>query len=159
LKLTAQEEYGRRCLMQVERCSNGSSVTIPEISQAEGLSLPNVAKMMRLLRLGGVVQSSRGQSGGYALATSAGRISLAEVLNCLGDPMYSPRFCVNHSGEQAVCPHSPDCSIRPMWRTVQEVLSGVFQQLTLQDLLSDENEMSCRIACLPVAIPRQRDQH
>ena len=159
MKLTAQEEYGLRCLLQVARRGNGGSVSIPEISQAEGLSVPNVAKLMRLLRLGGVVQSVRGQSGGYALATPAHKLRLAEVLELLGRTLYSSEFCVNHSGEPAICPHCPDCSIRAIWRTVQEVLSGVFQQLTLQDLLCDESQMSRLIADLPVALPRQRDQH
>jgi len=58
-------------------------VTISEISQAEGLSVPNVAKMMRLLRSGGLVKSIRGQAGGFTLAGAAGRISLTQVLYML----------------------------------------------------------------------------
>jgi len=159
LKLSAQEEYGLRCLLQVAWRGNGGSVTIPEISQAEGLSAPNVAKMMRLLRLGGLVKSTRGQLGGYVLATSAHKIRLAEVLDLIGGPLYSSEFCVNHSGEQEICPHSSECSLRSVWRTLQAVLSGVFEQITLQDLLCDEREMSRRVMGMLGAKPRLREQH
>ena len=65
MKLSAQEEYGLRCLLQMASRGNEASLSIPEISRAEGLSVPNVAKLMRLLRIAGFVKSVRGQSGGY----------------------------------------------------------------------------------------------
>ena len=53
MKLSSQEEYGLRCLLRVGREGDGASLTIPELSRAEGISEPNVAKMMRVLRRGG----------------------------------------------------------------------------------------------------------
>ena len=50
MKLSATEEYGLRCLLQLAKCGDGRSLTIPEISRAEGLSVPNAAKLMRVLR-------------------------------------------------------------------------------------------------------------
>ena len=50
MKLTSQEEYGLRCLLRVGRAAPGASLTIAELSRAEGISEPNVAKMMRVLR-------------------------------------------------------------------------------------------------------------
>ena len=63
MKFSAQEEYGLRCLLQLGRQAEKGSMTIPEISSAEGLSGPYVAKLMRVLRQGGFVQSTRGQVG------------------------------------------------------------------------------------------------
>ena len=68
MKLSSSEEYGLRCLLQLARQTPGSSLTIPEISQAEGITHHNVAKLLRILRQGGLVESARGQQGGYALA-------------------------------------------------------------------------------------------
>ena len=64
MKLSSQEEYGLRCLLRVGREGTAGSVTIPELSRSEGISEPNVAKMMRVLREGGFVNSTRGQAGG-----------------------------------------------------------------------------------------------
>lgn len=141
MKLSAQEEYGLRCLLHLARIPNGESLTIPEISKAEGLSVPNVAKLMRLLRMGGMVQSERGQAGGYMLARPAGEIRVSEVLDLLGGQFFSARFCERHAGRQNVCSHSVDCSLRVLWNTVQQVLHDVLGKTTLRDLLCSESQM------------------
>jgi len=51
MKLTSQEEYGLRCLLRLAR--EGESLTIPKISQKEGISNFYVAKLMRILRRAG----------------------------------------------------------------------------------------------------------
>lgn len=145
MKLSAQEEYGLRCLLHLARCGQGESRTIPEISRAEGLSVPNVAKLMRLLRMGNLVQSARGQSGGYTLARPAGKISVAAVIDLLGGPFYGPAFCDRHSGRAPTCTHATDCSLRSLWSTVQQVLAEVLAKTSLEDLLCGEREMSERI--------------
>ena len=45
MKITAQEEYGLRCLMRLAQADEGQSVTIPEIATVEGLSAPYAAKI------------------------------------------------------------------------------------------------------------------
>ena len=50
MKLTAQEEYGLRCLLQVAR-EEGDTVTLREVAAAEGLSVEYAGKLMRVLRL------------------------------------------------------------------------------------------------------------
>ena len=50
-------------------------MTIPEISREEQLTPTHVAKLTMLLRKGGFLKSTRGQSGGYALDRSSGAYS------------------------------------------------------------------------------------
>ena len=146
MKLTSQEEYGLRCLLRVGREAGGAdgsrSLTIPEVARAEGISEPNVAKMMRILRRAGFVRSTRGQSGGYALARPAGEIVVGHVLATLGGRLYEPAFCDGHSGLERLCTHMPDCSIRSVWRMVQQAVDQVLGTITLQDLLKSEPEMN-----------------
>ena len=142
MKLTSQEEYGLRCLLRVGRAGQGESLTIPELSRAEGISEPNVAKMMRVLRRGGFVTSTRGQSGGYALSRPAGEIMVGQVLATLGGRLYEPAFCEGHSGLERSCTHMPDCSIRSVWRLVQRAVDQVLGKITLKDLLKSEPEMN-----------------
>ncbi len=147
MKLSAGEEYGLRCLLQIGRRQKetGGGLSIPEISQMEGLSIPNVAKLMRLLRLGGFVASVRGQSGGYRLAQSSDLIVVGDVLEALGGRLFSPEFCEEHAGQEALCTHSVDCSIRSLWSSVQSVIDQLLSRVTLDDLLGEEQAMD---ACL-----------
>ncbi len=148
MKLSSQEEYGLRCLVRIARQSEPGSLTLPEISQAEGISVSYAAKLMRLLRRGGLVKSARGQAGGYTLARPASQIVVGEALALLGGRFYEPGFCEEHTGVELVCTHSVDCSIRSLWRTVQLVLDQVLSKTTLKDLLHNEQQMTSWVSHL-----------
>jgi Rrf2 family iron-sulfur cluster assembly transcriptional regulator len=147
MKLSAQEEYGLRCLLHLARRRHEGSLTIPEISRAEGLSTPNVAKLMRLLRMGGLVKSVRGQAGGYTLSRPAAEITVGEVLELLGGQLFGPNFCERHAGLQEACTHQVDCSLRVLWGKMQGVLEQVLRRTSLQDLLCGEEQMQELLEC------------
>jgi len=142
MKLSSQEEYGLRCLLQVAHHGPEGSMTIPEIAGIEGLSIPHVAKLMRLLRRGGFVKSVRGQAGGYKLARTPDQVNIGEVLAWMGGRLFEPSFCTLHSGMAKLCTHSVDCSIRSLWQSVQYVVDQVLDKVTLADLLGGERQVS-----------------
>jgi Rrf2 family protein len=138
MKLSAQEEYGLRCLLTLARAEPGISITIPQIAEAERISGPNVAKLLRALKRGGYVVALRGQSGGYALARRANQINVGEVLASLGGRIFDAGFCGRHSSATRGCGHNSDCSVRSVWRLVQRAVDDVLSRLTLADLLVEE---------------------
>ena len=141
MQFSSQEEYGLRCLLRLKLAGSGKSATLAEISQAEGISVPYAAKMMRLLREGGLVTSARGQAGGYKLARPPENISVGEALAVLGGRLFEGKFCDDHSGSEDTCTHSIDCSIRSLWRAVQEVVDRLLSKTTLKDLATSERQM------------------
>ena len=138
MKLSSHEEYGLRLLLQVARHGASGSATIPEISRKEGISAPYVAKLMRILRQGGLVRAARGKAGGYTLALAPERIPVGDALTVLGGRMYESDFCERHAGSQNNCAHSTDCSIRSLWRTVQEAVDSILRTITIRDLLRSD---------------------
>lgn len=148
MKLSSQEEYGLRCLLHIARQGEDGSLTIPRISEAEGISEFYAAKLMRLLRRGGYVSSVRGQAGGYKLSRPPDQIVIGEVLALLGGRLYDPAFCDSHAGVEKVCTHSVDCSIRSLWQAVQIVVDHVLDRTTLKELIANEQEMSSWISPL-----------
>src|SRR5881396_4026866 len=145
MKLSAQEEYGLRCLLRLASAGENESLTIPEIGRAEALSIPYVAKLMRILRQGKFVKSVRGQTGGYTLARGADDIPVGEVLAALGGRMFEPGFCDQFSGLKRLCTHSVDCSIRSLWRAVQSAVDSVLAGITLRDMLQRESDMKMHL--------------
>jgi Rrf2 family protein len=141
MKVSAQEEYGLRCLLRLGAQGDRGSLTIPEISRAEGISPEYVAKLMRILRRGGLVTSSRGATGGYSLSRPAGQISAGEALTVLGGRLFESDFCERHAGAETLCTHSIDCSIRSLWQALQTAVDQVLAKTTLKDLLCSEPEM------------------
>ena len=143
MKFSTQEEYGLRCLLRVAREAGEKGLTIPEISKAEGITTHNTAKILRALRLGGFLASSRGQIGGYTLSRPADEILVKDVLDSLGGKLFDAEFCSDHSGSAPICTHSIDCSIRSLWQMLQSAVDGVLKDFTIKDLVqSDENIVS-----------------
>src|SRR5262245_40421048 len=152
MKLSSQEEYGLRCLLQVAR--RGESLTIAELSKLEGISSPNVAKILRILRRGGFLKSTRGQAGGYTLARPADQIAVGDVLAALGGRLFDSRFCDTHAGVASHCTHLRDCSIRPVLLTIQGAIDDVLGQLTLQSLICSEREVTVGPRAVPLRMAR-----
>lgn len=115
-------------------------ITIPEISRREGLTEAHVAKLLMILRKGEFVTSTRGQTGGYALARPADKINVNEVLAHLGGRLYDDEFCGKHSGKGDVCAHSFACTIRSLWSRVQDAVDSVLDEISLADIIRDEPE-------------------
>ena len=153
MKMTSQEEYGLRCLLRLGREGDGGSLTIAELSRQEGISAPNVAKMMRILRKAGLVTSTRGKEGGYTLARAPERINLGEALAVLGGRIFDSRFCERHAGTVRLCTNTPDCSIRSVWRVLQDVVDGVLGRMTLKDLLATEEQVTASVSPRAVPLP------
>lgn len=149
MKLSSHEEYGLRCLVRIGLAGDGSSVTIPEISQAEGVSTAYAAKLLRILRRGGFVKSARGKDGGYQLARAASQIVVGDVIDELGGRFFESGFCDQHSGQMPVCANTVDCSVRSLWRALQIAVDEVLGKTTLQDLMRNEHEMNSWVKTLP----------
>ena len=148
MKFSTQEEYGLRLLLRIGKSNSANGLTIPELSEQEKLSEANVGKILRVLRLTGFIESSRGQNGGYKLAHSANEILVGDVLTALGGKLYESSFCDLHSGVQNICTNSIDCSIRSLWKTVQTMLDGLLSKITLQDLLGNEQQVEVLVTNL-----------
>ena len=150
MKLTANEEYGIRCLVRIGYAGEtGGGLTIPEISLAEGVSPAYAAKILRMLRKGGFVKAARGKEGGYTLARTADAISIGDVMEVLGGRLFESDFCNSHAGQAAICTRSVDCSVRSLWRAVQVAVDHVLSKATLRDLMRNEEEMNSWVRSIP----------
>lgn len=146
MKFSTQEEYGLRCLLRVAREAGEKGLTIPEISKAEGITTHNTAKILRALRLGGFLASSRGQIGGYTLSRPADDILVKDVLDSLGGKLFDDDYCSDHSGTSTMCTHSVDCSVKSLWQMLQSAVDGVLKDFTIKDLISGDDNIVKQIS-------------
>jgi len=140
MKISAQEEYGLRILIRIASCKDKDGMSIPQLSEAEGLTIPYVAKLTRVLRLGGIINSTPGNKGGYVLARPSNEIIINQVLKTLGGSLFDNNFCGSHSGAMKLCTHSVDCSSRSLWQMIQFIVDRFLDKVTLYDLVNPEQE-------------------
>lgn len=137
MKISAQEEYGLRCLLQLATLRDDESLTLPQIAAREGISVANAGKLMWLLNKAGFVQAIRGTKGGYSLARPAREIRLNEVIKVLdADAINS--HCESYTGILQTCVHKGDCGIRPVIVGLHEIVENALSQITLAQLVGTE---------------------
>ncbi|HEX4949114.1 MAG TPA: Rrf2 family transcriptional regulator, partial [Blastocatellia bacterium] len=80
MKITAQEEYGLRCMLQLARQTSGEPLMVRDIADREGLSIAYVEKILWTLSRSGIIESVRGPKGGYRLTRPCSEISIGELM-------------------------------------------------------------------------------
>jgi Rrf2 family protein len=140
MKISAQEEYGLRCLVQLADLPAGESLTLPQIAEREGISTANAGKLMWLLNRAGFVHSTRGTKGGYLLARPAGEIVLSEIIRVLDEEVMN-KHCDSYTGVLDACVHKCDCGIRPVIVGLNEIVANALSQITLAQMVGNESKV------------------
>jgi len=140
MKITAQEEYGLRILIRIASCKDEEGMSIPQLSVAEGITPHYVAKLTRILRMEGFINSTPGYKGGYILAIPANKIVINQLLKALGGSLYDTEFCSLHTGTSKLCTNSVDCASRSLWQMIQFTVDNLLDKVTVHDLVNSEKK-------------------
>ncbi len=138
MKITSQEEYGLRCLLQLSQANPEQGMTVKEIAGREGLSSAYVEKLLRLLSKSGLIHSVRGVHGGYRLSRTPQEIHLGEVVRALGSVPTPAEICDRHPGNRTSCVHIEDCCIRSAWATLSSTIDSFMEKVKISDLVGPE---------------------
>jgi Rrf2 family transcriptional regulator, iron-sulfur cluster assembly transcription factor len=153
MKISAQEEYGLRCLLQLAYLNAGESLTLSQIAEREGISVAHAGKLLWILNKARLVQSTRGTKGGYQLAKPAADIHLSEVIKVLDEDEVKSH-CSSYTGVMEVCVHSGGCGIRPVIVGLHEVVQDALSKITLAQLVGTEERVDQTIHQIQRLQPR-----
>ncbi len=137
MKVSAQEEYGLRCLLQLAPLGEGEYLTLAQLAGREGLSVANAGKLMWILNKAGLVASIRGTKGGYRLARAASEIHLSEIIKVLDEDVLAGH-CRSYTGVLDNCVHTGNCGIRPVIVGLHDIVERALFNITLAQLLGTE---------------------
>ena len=140
MKITAQEEYGLRCLLQLAQ-AEADGLTVRAIALREGLSPAYVEKLLRFLSRAGLIHSVRGMKGGYLLNKKPQEISLGAVVKALGSMPTTKEICDRFTGNRNSCVHIDNCCIRAAWSTLTQMLDNFMERTYLSDLVGSESKV------------------
>jgi len=109
----------------------GATRTAQGLAERSHVPLPTVSKLCKELSRAGILVSHRGRRGGYALARSADRITVADIVEALEGPIALTE-CVtpgSHSCElELVCP------ARGSWDPISRAIHGALKNLPLSSI-------------------------
>ncbi len=130
LRLSKLTDYATVVLSYIAKDTTQVHAAL-EISQATGLSLPTVSKVLKLLLKAKVLRSTRGAKGGYALAREADKITVATVISALEGPIALTECSLTHRG----CERASGCEISANWGVINRTIHNALEAVTLADLL------------------------
>jgi Rrf2 family protein len=130
LRISRKIDYGLRAMIYLASIPQDSVVPFREIARQMDVPEDFLAKILKTLVDQGLVRSTRGPHGGYALARTPSDISFLDVIEAVEGPV-ALNVCLD--GEDA-CGHSTQCTMVSVWRLGQERMLDVYRQSKLSEL-------------------------
>ncbi len=146
MKLTTKGRYAVSAMLDLAKHSQGSPVSLNDISRREDISLSYLEQIFTKLRKADLVKSVRGPGGGYTLAHKADEISVANVIDSVGEDVDLCCCGDSHTDEEH---EKAPCFTHKLWSGLTLLMREYLESVSLQELLDPEVEFSGRIRIEP----------
>lgn len=125
-------DYALRAMGQLAAEGGDKPVKAERIAAAQDIPLSFLLGILRELKRGRLLNSFRGNDGGYELARPPEEISLAEIMRMIDGPLVNLRDAhlreLDYSG--------PTLALENVWMAVRASVRAVLEHVTLADLVS-----------------------
>ncbi|MBI1967383.1 MAG: Rrf2 family transcriptional regulator [Gemmatimonadetes bacterium] len=137
MRITTWGEYGLIVSVHLAKRAGQGPVAARKLSERENLPHDYVEQILLRLRRAGVVDSVRGARGGYALARDPQAVTVRDVIEASERVTFEVN-CDVRPVAAARCGSGSRCTVRPVWRLLEQRVNELLGGLTLADLLHDE---------------------
>ena len=124
MRLSTKGRYAVTAMMDIALHEKQGPVTLADISQCQGISLSYLEQLFSKLRKHGLVTGVRGPGGGYRLAKSADRISIADIIQSVDE-----KLDMTKCGGKGDCSNGEKCLTHQLWFDLScrlyDFLSGI----------------------------------
>jgi Rrf2 family protein len=132
LRLSKKADYALMAMKHLAQTS-GTSSSAREIAERYDIPIELMAKVLQRLVRTGLLVSTQGTRGGYALGRPSASISVADVIEAIDGP-FTVTAC---STEKSDCEQYGKCSVRdPLWQ-IRERIVAALGTVTIAEMASD----------------------
>jgi Rrf2 family iron-sulfur cluster assembly transcriptional regulator len=110
MRLSTKGRYAVTAMMDIALHQKQGPVTLAEISQCQGISLSYLEQLFSKLRKHGLVTGVRGPGGGYRLAKTADKISIADIIQSVDE-----KLDMTKCGGKGDCSNGEKCLTHQLW--------------------------------------------
>ena len=130
MRLSHLADYAVVLMTAAARRPAGARLSATELSGETGVPLPTAQKLMGQLATAGLLSSSRGAAGGFALSRAATEISLADIVEAVEGPI-AMTVCSEGRTDCALDAH---CRVKPHMGVVGNAVRGALGAVSLTEL-------------------------
>lgn len=135
MKLTTKGRYAVTAMLDVALHTQEGPVSLAEVARRQKLSLSYLEQLFSRLRRQGLVTSSRGPGGGYALSREPTAISVADIIVAVDEPVD-----VTRCGGKANCNSNSRCLTHDLWTDLSRQVYDFLNNRSLADVLKRHQE-------------------
>ncbi len=127
-------------LLDVAENQQDGTVTLKEISERQGISKKYLEQIALVLSQAGILRGARGHQGGYRLAVSPEKLSVAEIIR-VTEGSLAPVACLEQQPNE--CERCGQCRTLFVWEGLDQAIVAYLEGITLQDVLSHPHPSAC----------------
>ena len=125
-------------LVDLARFNDLNPVSLRDISLRQGISLDYLEQIFLKLRKNEIVQSVRGNQGGYVLNRKAKEIKLTNIFDAVDEKVKTVQ-CKKES-KKSCNGRSTKCLTHNLWDELENHINDFFEKKNLEDLVKENTE-------------------
>ena len=130
MRLSRRSEYGLRALTDLVRHEGEGPIALASLAERNRLPAKFLEQIMATLKHGGIVRTTLGAHGGYAIAADPSAISVGRVIRLL-DGALAPLGCVSlRYYEPCSCVDEATCALRDTMLDVRDAMLDILDRET-----------------------------
>ncbi len=152
MRLTTKGRFAVTAMVDLTMRGGRGPVTLAGISERQGISLSYLEQLFGKLRRNGIVDSVRGPGGGYCLARPSAKISIAEIVVAVDEPLDA-----TNCGERGNCHDGEPCVTHDLWMGLNEKIYEYLAAVSLQQLV--DSQANSKAGVSPVTLIKSPAKH
>ena len=130
MRLSTKGRYAVTAMLDLAIHYEGGPVTLADISETQGISLSYLEQLFARLKKNGLVEGLRGPGGGYRLSRTPEEISVAMIINAIGEGIDATSCEGNEN-----CQDGERCLTHELWDKLGKKIFDFLEGITLASFL------------------------
>lgn len=134
MRLTTKGRFAVTAMVDLAMRQGRGPVTLAGISERQRISLSYLEQLFGKLRRAGIVSSVRGPGGGYNLAQPAQRVTVADLIVAVDEPLDATQC-----GGKENCREEGRCMTHDLWTALNEKIYEYLHSIKLSELVARQH--------------------
>ena len=134
MNLTTKSRYAVTAMLDLAGQKKEKPVSLADISRRQEISLSYLEQLFVKLRKNGLVTSIKGPGGGYLLARSANKVSVADIVDSVDESVD-----VTRCSGKGNCQGGAVCLTHQLWSEFSEEIRNYLSGINLENLKDREH--------------------
>lgn len=150
MRLTTKGRFAVIAMIDLALRELDRPVTLAGISERQKISLSYLEQLFGKLRKHGLVESIRGPGGGYRIARQMDKITVADIVTAVDEPIGA------HMPDMPDMPESfgsiaeeKKCLTQDLWNNLNSIILDYLRSVTLRDLVEKHKENTASSGDVP----------